>query len=123
METLTRLPWAAKNAVFKKQEEIADVSKLSREEREMYDVGLRKYRDTIGVLEGAYMEGEAKGFRLGRAKGRAEGRAEGETIGLERGRAEARAEKVMMAKALVSQGMDVNVISSITGLSAEEILS
>ncbi len=127
METLTRLPWAAKSAVFKKLEEIADVSKLSREEREMYDVGLRKYRDTIGVLEGAHMEGEAKGFKRGMAKGMAKGRteglAEGRAEGLERGRAEARAEKVLMAKSLVAQGMDINVISSVTGLSAEEILS
>ncbi len=98
METLTRLPWAAKSAVFKKLEEIAEVSKLSREEREKYDVGLRKYRDTISVLEGAHMDG----FAEGEIKGLKRGLAEGETIGLERGRAEARAEKVMMAKAVVT---------------------
>ena len=53
METLTRLPWAAKSAVFKKLEQIADVASLSRQERMKYDVGLRKYRDTLSVLEGA----------------------------------------------------------------------
>ncbi len=116
METLTRLPWAAKSAVFKKLEEIADVSKLSREEREKYDVGLRKYRDTISVLEGAHMdgfaEGDAKGFKRGRAKGRAEGRAEGEAIS-----------KRTIAKAMISKGLDLNLISAVTGLSSEEILS
>ena len=65
METLTRLPWAAQNAVFKKLEDIADVAALSRQERMKYDEGLRKYRDTISVLQGAredgYAEGQAKG--------------------------------------------------------------
>jgi hypothetical protein len=28
METLTRLPWAAKSAVFKRQEEITEVASL-----------------------------------------------------------------------------------------------
>ena len=41
METLTRLPWAAQNAVFKKLEDIADVAALSRQERMKYDEGLR----------------------------------------------------------------------------------
>ena len=57
METLTRLPWAAQNAVFKKLEDIADVAALSRQERMKYDEGLRKYRDTISVLQGAREEG------------------------------------------------------------------
>lgn len=41
METLTRLPWAAKSAVFQKLEEIADVASLSRQERMKYDEGLK----------------------------------------------------------------------------------
>ena len=57
METLTRLPWAAQNAVFKKLEDIADEAALSRLERMKYDEGLRKYRDTISVLQGAREEG------------------------------------------------------------------
>ena len=62
METLTRLPWAAKSAVFKKLEQIADVASLSRQERMKYDVGLRKYRDTLSVLEGAKLDGLAEGI-------------------------------------------------------------
>ena len=57
METLSRLPWAAQSAVFKKLESIADVGALSRAERLKYDEALKKYRDTISVLEGARMEG------------------------------------------------------------------
>ena len=98
METLTRLPWAAQNAVFKKLEDIADVAALSRQERMKYDEGLRKYRDTISVLQGAredgYAEGQAKGYAEGQAKGYAEGQAKGYAAGQEEGRAEGRNEGI-----------------------------
>ena len=68
METLTRLPWAAQNAVFKKLEDIADVAALSRQERMKYDEGLRKYRDTISVLQGAREDGYAEGMAQGEQK-------------------------------------------------------
>ena len=71
METLTRLPWAAQNAVFKKLEDIADVAALSRQERIKYDEGLRKYRDTISVLQGAREDGYADGMAQGMAQGTA----------------------------------------------------
>ena len=98
METLTRLPWAAQNAVFKKLEDIADVAALSRQERMKYDEGLRKYRDTISVLQGAredgYAEGQAKGYAEGQAKGYAAGQEEGYAAGQEEGRAEGRNEGI-----------------------------
>ena len=82
METLTRLPWAAQNAVFKKLEDIADVAALSRQERMKYDEGLRKYRDTISVLQGAredgYAEGMAQGIEKGIEKGIEQGIGQGE---------------------------------------------
>ena len=101
METLTRLPWAAKSSVFKRLEQIADVASLSRQERMKYDVGLRKYRDTLSVLEGAKQDGLAEG--------RAEGRAEG----IEK-------EKIETVKRLKAIGADINMITVATGLSAEE---
>ena len=97
METLTRLPWAAKSSVFKRLEQIADVASLSRQERMKYDVGLRKYRDTLSVLEGAKQDGLA------------EGRAEG----IEN-------EKIETVKRLKAIGADINMITVATGLSAEE---
>ena len=69
METLSRLPWAAQSAVFKKLESIADVGALSRAERLKYDEALKKYRDTISVLEGARMEGREEGIQEGIRKG------------------------------------------------------
>ncbi len=118
METLTRLPWAAKSSVFKRLEQIADVASLSRQERMKYDVGLKKYRDTLSVLEGAkqdgLVEGRAQGMAEGRAEGMAEGRAEGRAEGIQN-------EKAETAKRLSAIGMDINTIAIATGLSAKEI--
>lgn len=83
-----------------------DVASLSRQERLRYDVGLKKYRDTLSVLEGAKQDGLAEG----RAKGLEEGRTEG-----------IQSEKAETAKRLLAIGMDVNTITIATGLSAKDI--
>lgn len=102
METLSRLPWAAQSAVFKKLESIADVGAMSRDERLKYDESLRKYRDTISVFEGVRMEG--------RLEGRMEGRMEGQ-----------RNEKMENARKMKSYGLALDMIADITGLSVEEV--
>ena len=87
-----------------------DVASLSRQERLKYDVGLKKYRDTLSVLEGAKQDGLAEG----RAKGLEEGRAEGRTEGIQ-------SEKAETAKRLLAIGMDINTIAIAQGLSAKDI--
>ena len=98
IETLSRLPWAAQSAVFKKLESLADVGALSRAERLKYDEALKKYRDTISVFEGVRLEG------------RMEGRAEGRKEGLRQ-----------TARNLKSMGLGIADIQKATGLSEEEI--
>ena len=83
-----------------------DVASLSRQERLKYDVGLKKYRDTLSVLEGAKQDGLAEG----RAKGLEEGRTEG-----------IQSEKAETAKRLLAIGMDINTRAIATGLSAKDI--
>lgn len=83
-----------------------DVASLSRQERLKYDVGLKKYRDTLSVLEGTKQDGLAEG----RTKGLEEGRAEG-----------IQSEKAETAKQLLAIGMDINTIALATGLSAKYI--
>ena len=94
METLSRLPWAAQSAVFKKLESIADVGAMSRDERLKYDESLRKYRDTISVVEGVRMEGRMEGQRN---------------------------EKMENARKMKSYGLALDMIADITGLSVEEV--
>ena len=114
METIKRLPWAAQNSVFQKLAEIADVSSLTKEERLHYDEALRKYRDTLCVLEGA----EQRGLKRGLAKGREEGRAEGLAEGRTKGRAE---ERIEIARNMKENGLSVDLIAACSGLSPEEI--
>ena len=118
METLTRLPWAAKSSVFKRLEEIADVASLSRQERMKYDEGLRKYRDTLSVLEGAREDGFAEGREAGMKAGREEGIKKGREEGREEGLRKEKSDTIMR---LMAMGTDISIIAAATGLSPEEI--
>lgn len=76
METLNRMPWAAQNSVFQRLAEIAEVSAMSKEERQEYDGALKRYRDTLNVMRGAEQKGRAEGraevVKVMRAKGYAD---------------------------------------------------
>ena len=110
MEALNRLPWAAKNSVFERLSQIADISSLSKEERLKYDEGIRKYRDTLCVMDGAYL------------KGIAEGREKGIAEGMEKGMEKGIAEGVMQtARNLKNLGFNISDIQKATGLSEEII--
>ena len=102
MEALNRLPWAAKNSVFARLSQIADISSLSKEERLKYDEGIRKYRDTLCVMDGAYLKGVAEG--------REKGIAEGE-----------QAKALTIAKNMKASGISISDIQKFTGLSEEII--
>ena len=102
METLKRMPTAAKNAVFKRLEEISDLSSLTYHERMKYDRALKQFRDTYAVTEYAKKEGRAEG----RTEGRTEGRAERERE---------------IARNLKDKCVPLETIATSTGLSIEEI--
>ena len=130
METINRLPWMAKSAVFKRLSEVAEVSALSKEERIRYDHALKQYRDNINVYLGAIEEGREAGREEGREEGRAEGREEGRAEGREEGRAEGREEgraegraeeRREMARKLRATGMSIAQIAQVTSLSEEDI--
>jgi predicted transposase/invertase (TIGR01784 family) len=94
MEILERMPWAAQNAVFRRLAEVAEVSKLSKEERIKYDRALKRYRDMYNTITGA------------EAKGRAEGRAE---------------ERMANAMSLKANGVPVDIIAKSLNLTEEEM--
>ena len=102
MDVLKRMPWLAQEAVFQKIASVADVASLNKQERIAYDENLRRYRDTVAVLEGQYLEGKAEGRAEGEAKGRKE-------------------ERKKNALRMKSKGYSIEDIADITGLSAEEI--
>ena len=60
METFQRMPFLAQNAVFRKLAEISDISALSKEEHRKYDESIKRYRDTMAVINYAVKEERAK---------------------------------------------------------------
>ena len=94
METFQRMPFLAQNAVFRKLAEISDISTLSKEEHKKYDESIKRYRDTMAVINSAVKEG--------RAEGRAEERAE-------------------IALNLFKLGVSIANIVASTGLTEEEL--
>ena len=106
------MPFMARNAVFRKLAEIADVNTLTQEEHEKYDSSIKVLRDNIAVYQGA--------MQKGRAEGRVEGRVEGREEGREEGRVE---EKLSIARTMKSDGLPIETIIKYTGLSADEISS
>ena len=108
MDILERMPWAAQNAVFRRLAEVAEVSKLSKEERIKYDHALKRYRDTLNAMTGAEMKGRAEG----RAEGLAEGRAEGEHN-----------KALESARSMKADNMPLELIAKYTGLTVEAINS
>ena len=114
MEALNKLPWVAKNPIFRRLAEIGEVSALSKEERIEYDAYIRIFRDNLYAMEGAEEVGMRKGLEAGieqgLARGRAEGRAEGEY-----------AKAMNIARELKSEGLPLALIIKCTGLSADDI--
>ena len=106
METFQRMPFLAQNAVFRKLAEISDISALSKEEHKKYDESIKRYRDTMAVINYAAKEGEAKGH----AKGLAEGLAKGEVKG-----------KAKVALKLLKLGISIENIAASTDFTEEEL--
>ncbi len=132
MEALKRMPFAAKDSVFAKIAEIADISALSKEERMKYDEGIRKYRDTICVMDYAIEKGLKEGIEKGLKEGFDKGLKEGLKEGMEKGIAEGRVEGIAegekkgrydIARNLLAMELSIDSIMQATGLSRDEITS
>ena len=110
METLNRLPFKARKAVFEKLEKIVDIASLSKEERMKYDESIKVYRDNLATISFAKNQGKEGRSQEGIEKGLKEGRKEGRKEGI-----------LSVARNLRSGGMSVEAIAAATGLSIEEI--
>ena len=97
-QLITNLPWAGQDSVFAQLATIADISSLTKEDRVRYDSSIKKFRDTINVMEGAKEEGFEKGMAKGIEKGTS-----------------------LIAKNMKSLGFPVSEISKVTGLTEQDI--
>ena len=114
METLQRMPYKARKAVFQKLEDVADVASLNKEERAIYDKNLKQYRDNLAVMEAATQRGMEQGLEKGLEKGMEKGIEKG----IEQGK---QAEQRLIAHNFKQAGTPIQVIAKCTGLSIAEI--
>ena len=102
MDTLERMPFKARKAVFDKLLEVADVANLSKDERILYDEALKRYRDYKKTIDYAEEKGVEKGIKIGKEKGKTE-------------------EQRLIAANFKKRGVNTEMIAQCTGLSIEEI--
>ena len=102
MGTLDRLPEELRVRAFERLFEACEIAKFTPEEKLKYEHDMITERDYDNIIYTAKIEGRAEG----EAKGRAEGLAEGKTD---------------VARAMKAKGLEIGLISELTGLSEEEI--
>ena len=102
MDTLDRMPFKARKAVFERLEKLASKANMTQEERMQYEEEWKVYNDYFNTLDFA----EQKGMQMGMQKGLQKGIQEGirET-----------------ARKLKELGVDNDIIIKSTGISKEEI--
>lgn len=110
MSQMKKIPLYLNKGIFEKLFKIAKVSKLTEEQRKIYESNLKAKRDYMATIDFARKE-EGK-------KAREEGMEKGRELGREEGQLEVR---LAIAPKLKEMGMSVDEISKITKLSIEEI--
>ena len=98
MDTLERMPFKARKAVFDKLLEVADVANLSKDELILYDEALKRYRDYKNTIDYAEEKGVEKGIKIGKTE-----------------------EQRLIAANFKKRGVNTEMIAQCTGLSIEEI--
>ena len=110
MDTLDRLPFKARMAVFKRLEDIVGIAALSKEDRLRYEESVKVHRDNLAVeayaLETGWEKGHEEGWNLGLEVGKAEGE---------------RNANLKNAYNLKQLGVAIEIIAQATGLTEEEI--
>ena len=118
METLQRLPFKARNAVFRKLEQIVDIASLSKEDRMKYDESIKAYRDKLVVTAYAEETGWARGREEGLSEGLEKGMKQGLVKGIQQGLSEG---KLEVARNMKADGFPTETIVRYTGLAPEVI--
>ena len=102
MDTLDRMPFKARKAIFERLERIGSMANLTPKQRAQYEAEWKMYNDYYNTLDFAVEKGIEKGVEQGTAKGKKE-------------------EKCSIALNLKKMGLSMEQIATATGLSREEI--
>lgn len=114
MDTLDRMPFKARKAIFERLERIGSMANLTPKQRAQYEAEWKMYNDYYNTLDFAVEKGMKKGMEEGMEKGLQKGKAEGKAEGRQE-------EKHSIALNLKKLGVSIEQIAFATGLSIEEI--
>jgi len=98
--------------------ELCNYSKLNAMEKQEYEKSILEYEGVKDAVECAREDGERDGFEKGIERGREEGREEGRAEGIEEGVINERTKLIL---AMFSNGMDIDTISKMTGLTKDKV--
>ena len=98
LHKLDRVPDKLREKIFLKLFETAEIAKFTPQEYQQYEDSLKYYRDLKNSLDTAREEGRIEGLEEGKIQ-----------------------EKRAIAKEMLNKGLDISLISEITGLTKEEI--
>jgi len=102
LENFDTIPDILKEKVFLKGFEVARIANFSKEELDEYEESLKVYRDLKGVIDTSFEEGLEQGKKQGLEQGE------------ERG-------MIRVAKNALKEGLPIEIISKLPGLTKEEI--
>ena len=114
MDTLDRMPFKARKAIFERLERIGSMANLTPKQRAQYEAEWKMYNDYYNTLDFAVEKGMKKGMEKGLQEGLQKGKAEGKAEGRQE-------EKHSIALNLKKLGVSIEQIAFATGLSIEEI--
>ena len=126
MSSLLERPERLRDRIFTKLFDVAELAQLDDKDRIKYIKAMNTERDTYNQIEYARETGREEGHKVGKEEGlkvgREEGHKEGKEEGLKEGRAEgARQKSFDIAKRMLENGIDIETISALTGLTEKEI--
>ena len=118
LEDFESIPDILNDEVFVQGFKTAEIANFDEKQMAEYEGSLMLYRDLKAAIDTSVEEGWVKGNIQGRIEGKREGLIEGKKEGLAEGKNEKAKE---MAKASLREGLSIELISKLTGLSTEEI--
>ncbi|WP_439242839.1 Rpn family recombination-promoting nuclease/putative transposase [Lonepinella sp. BR2474] len=120
MAKLDKLSPYLRKPIFEKLFSIAEYTRLNKEEKDMYDVSLKRKWDEYSLLTSAETRGIRQGLQQGLEQGLEQGIQQGIQQGIEQGRLNTLKEN---ARNMLNRGFNVQLISEVLGLSVDEIKS
>ena len=118
MSNLLKRPERLRDRIFTKLFDVAELAQLDDKDRTNYIKSMNTERDTYNQIEYARETGREEGHKVGKEEGLKEGKEEGIKEGREEG---AKQKSFDIAKRMLEKGIDIEIISELTGLTEKEI--